>query len=116
MNGTLNTKLAETPTIKRKNGITKSARVTPNHGEWFMDGKAFPASSTKIINCQTNHIKKTKVRRKEIKVSKTTKRKKHMKSLKTHHLTKKIKRKDKSIIDARIRNRHVRNFQFPIFR
>lgn len=53
----MNTRLAETPTIKRKKGITKSARVTPNHGEWFMDGKAFPASSTKIINCQINHIK-----------------------------------------------------------
>lgn len=51
MNGTLNTRLAETPTIKRKKGMTKSARVTPNQGEWFMEGKAFPASSTKIINC-----------------------------------------------------------------
>jgi hypothetical protein len=30
---TLNTRPIETPTPKRKNGITKSASVTPNHGE-----------------------------------------------------------------------------------
>lgn len=41
----------ETPTPKRKNGITKSASVTPNHGEWLIDGIAPPASSTRIINC-----------------------------------------------------------------
>jgi hypothetical protein len=47
----LNTRPIETPTPKRKNGITKSASVTPNHGEWFNDGKARPTSSTNIINC-----------------------------------------------------------------
>ena len=49
----MKTKLTETPTPKRKNGITKSASVTPNHGEWFIDGNAPPASSTSIISCQT---------------------------------------------------------------
>lgn len=49
---TLNTRLTEVPTTKRKNGITKSASVTPNHGEWFIAGKYFPASSTKIISCE----------------------------------------------------------------
>jgi len=49
---TLKTKPMETPTTKRKKGITKSASVTPNHGEWFKDGKARPTSSTNIINCK----------------------------------------------------------------
>ena len=38
------------PTIKRKNGITKSARVQPFHGAWPITGHSSPASSTKIIN------------------------------------------------------------------
>lgn len=47
---TLNTRATETPTPKRKNGMTKSASVTPVHGAWLMDGNAPPASSTRIIN------------------------------------------------------------------
>jgi hypothetical protein len=32
-----------TPTMKRKKGITKSASVTPFHGEWLIDGHLPPA-------------------------------------------------------------------------
>lgn len=46
---TLNTSAAETPMMKRKAGMTKSATVTPNHGAWLMPGHAPPASSTSII-------------------------------------------------------------------
>lgn len=48
----LKTKLIERPTTKRKKGITKSESVTPNHGEWLIQGKAPPASSTKIMGCK----------------------------------------------------------------
>jgi hypothetical protein len=37
--------------MKRKNGMTKSAIVSPSHGEWFNAGKKAPASSTMIISC-----------------------------------------------------------------
>ena len=40
-----------TPTMKRKKGMTKSATVTPSHGEWFSAGMNAPASSTMIISC-----------------------------------------------------------------
>lgn len=48
---TLKTRAAETPMMKRKAGMTKSATVTPNHGAWFIPGHAPPASSTSIIIC-----------------------------------------------------------------
>jgi hypothetical protein len=37
--------------MKRKNGMTKSAIVTPSQGEWFSAGRKPPASSTIIISC-----------------------------------------------------------------
>jgi len=43
--------VSETPTMKRKNGMTKSAIVTPSQGEWFSAGRKPPASSTIIISC-----------------------------------------------------------------
>uniref|UniRef100_A0A0A9DEL4 Uncharacterized protein n=1 Tax=Arundo donax TaxID=35708 RepID=A0A0A9DEL4_ARUDO len=36
--------------MKRKKGMTKSATVTPSHGEWFIAGRNAPASSTMIIS------------------------------------------------------------------
>ena len=47
---TLKARAMATPTMKRKNGITKSARVQPFHGEWSILEYAPPASSTNIIN------------------------------------------------------------------
>lgn len=48
---TLYAKANETPTMKRKKGNTKSASVTPSHGEWLMAGTRPPTSSTRIISC-----------------------------------------------------------------
>jgi hypothetical protein len=48
---TLYANVSETPTMKRKNGMTKSAIVNPSHGEWFSAGRKAPASSTMIISC-----------------------------------------------------------------
>ena len=38
----------DTPTIKSKNGMTKSASLMPFHGEWSIGGNASPASSTAV--------------------------------------------------------------------
>lgn len=48
---TLRARAMATPTMKRKNGITKSANVQPFHSEWSIREYAPPASSTSIINC-----------------------------------------------------------------
>lgn len=48
---TLYVRARATPTMKRKNGITKSARVMPFQGEWLIDGQTPPALSTSIITC-----------------------------------------------------------------
>lgn len=37
--------------MKRKKGKTKSASVTPSHGEWLIAGTMPPTSSTRIISC-----------------------------------------------------------------
>lgn len=47
---TLSASAMAIPTIKRKNGITKSARLQPFHGAWPITGHSSPASSTNIIN------------------------------------------------------------------
>lgn len=39
------------PTMNKKNGITKSARLQPFHGACPITGHCPPASSTKIISC-----------------------------------------------------------------
>lgn len=39
------------PTMNKKNGITKSARLQPFHGACPITGHSPPASSTKIISC-----------------------------------------------------------------
>lgn len=39
------------PTMKRKKGMTKSARLQPSHGACPMTGHSPPAPSTSIISC-----------------------------------------------------------------
>lgn len=39
------------PTMKRKKGMTKSARLHPFHGAWPITGHSPPAPSTSIISC-----------------------------------------------------------------
>lgn len=43
------------PTMNKKNGITKSARLHPFHGACPIIGHSPPASSTKIINCHVRN-------------------------------------------------------------
>src|SRR4051812_25523486 len=41
------------PTMKRKKGMTKSARLQPCHGACPMTGHSPPAPSTSIISCSS---------------------------------------------------------------
>ena len=53
--GTLRERGMAMPTMKRKKGMTKSARLQPFHGACPMTGHSPPAPSTSIISCtQTN--------------------------------------------------------------
>lgn len=45
------------PTMNKKNGITKSARLQPFHGACPIIGHSPPASSTKIINYNAHDMK-----------------------------------------------------------
>jgi hypothetical protein len=52
--GTLRERGMAMPTMKRKKGMTKSARLQPFHGACPMTGHSPPAPSTSIISCTQN--------------------------------------------------------------
>lgn len=54
---TLKERAMETPTMNKKKGMTKSAKLQPFHGAWAIIGQSPPASSTRIINCYTQNSK-----------------------------------------------------------